>query len=115
MKISISERFGRAAVDYDDGQLLLEEARPEIAAGKTVELDFEGVTIYASPFFNGSVAVLVREFSSQDLRALLKLEHLTPDGRRVARRSIDNAATRDESEKESQRLLAEILSDEGKR
>jgi STAS-like domain of unknown function (DUF4325) len=115
MRISISERFGRAAVDYDNGQSLLEVARPQLAAGNTVELDFDGVTIYASPFFNGSVAVLVREFNSEDLRQRLKLEHLTPDGKRVAKRSIYNAANRDVSEVESQELLAQILSDEGER
>ena len=91
MKIRVSDIVGRSAVDFDDGQTVLKQIRPALEAGESVELDFADVAIFASPFFNGSVAILSRDFPSSELNERLRLEHLTEDGNVIARRSIENA------------------------
>lgn len=110
MKISLADRVGSAAVDYDDGAKLLKEIGPRIGAGEDVHLDFSKVTIFASPFFNASLAVLASKFDPDSLNRLLVLENLSKEGEIVARRSIVNA--RLTKDPETSRRLAEALNEQ---
>ena len=112
MKISVFERVSLAAVDFDDGKALLEEIRPHLNAGEVVELDFEGIQIYASPFFNGSVGILVSELAPKPLSQCVKLVNLNQEGETIANLSIENAKTMNDPEKQK-RLAAALEEEEG--
>ena len=110
MKIDVHEHVSIAAVDFEDGQKILTLIRPLVERGDSVELDFAGVRIFASPFFNGSLAVLVTELGSDTVNRLVKMEHLNEEGQTIANRSIENAKTMNDPEK--RKRLAEALEDE---
>ena len=60
--------------------------------GETVILDFEGVSQFASPFFNFAIGQLLKDIAEDDLRRLLQIDHLNETGRLVVERVIENAA-----------------------
>jgi hypothetical protein len=91
MRVSIREEFGRACVDYDLGEQLYAMIHPVLSKGEEVELDFIGVEVFASPFFNASLARLVMDIPTDQLNERLHLPNLNPVGRLTARKSIDNA------------------------
>jgi len=57
-----------------------------------VVLDFEGVTQFASPFFNFAIGQLLKDIQIEDLRRLLQIENLVNDGKLVIARVIENAS-----------------------
>jgi len=62
-----------------------------VRAGRAVDLDFSGVTVLASPFFNAAIGQLLRDLSSDQLNRLLKGANLTPVGANVMRQVIAGA------------------------
>lgn len=91
MTISIKGQFGRAAIDYEDGVKLNQALVTPLKQGLDIDLDFEGVDVFASPFFNASLASLVKDFDPADLNRRLHLRNISATGRSVARRAIENA------------------------
>lgn len=60
-------------------------------AGQPVELDFERVDVYASPFFNAAFGQLLKDIKSEELNRLLKICNLVPAGLAVLKRVIENS------------------------
>ncbi len=65
---------------------------PELAAGRPVELDFAGVRVFASPFFNAAFGRLLKDLTPEDLNRLLKVLNMTPVGRDTLKLVIKNSA-----------------------
>jgi len=91
MKLEIKIFIGERCVTSEDGQHVYEEIHPKLAAGEPVSLDFTGVTVFASPFFNFAIGQLLRDLKPGDLNELLKVEGLLPDGGLVVQRVVKNA------------------------
>lgn len=91
MKLEITNLVGERCVTSEDGQRIYEEIHPKLAAGEPVFLDFTGVTVFASPFFNFAIGQLLRDLKPDDLNELLKVEGLLPDGGLVVQRVVKNA------------------------
>ena|SRR5437016_2235833 len=79
------------AITQEDGQVVFDRITPALQRREAVDLDFEGVTVYAAPFFNAAIGQLLRDFKREDLGALLKTENLTENGREVVRQVLDNS------------------------
>lgn len=111
MRVDVHSIVGEFGITPEDGAKLFEVIHPELAAGRPVELDFRGVNVFASPFFNGSVGKLLADIDPQRLEADLKCLNLTPVGERVLQRVIKNSEEyyRDPG---ARRALDSILSDE---
>jgi hypothetical protein len=54
-------------------------------------LDFDGISVFASPFFNFAIGQLLKDFSPDKLNELLSIINLIPDGTSVLKRVIQNA------------------------
>jgi hypothetical protein len=91
MKCLVHKIVGEDAITLEDGQNIHEQIKPELLAGHTVELDFDGVSVFASPFFNAAIGQLLKDIKAEELNRLLQVEHLNPTGYEVLRRVIDNA------------------------
>jgi cytidylate kinase len=102
------------AITQEDGQAVFDRVAPALKQGENVEIDFQGVTVFASPFFNAAVGQLLRDFKREDLRRQLKLENLTADGRDVVKQVIDNAEKYYASPdyRETQRKVLEAMAEE---
>ncbi len=91
MKCLVRETVGEDAITVDDGQSIHERIKPELLAGHEVELDFDGVSVFASPFFNAAIGQLLRDLRPEDLNRLLRVLNMNATGYAVLRRVIENA------------------------
>jgi hypothetical protein len=91
MKCLVRETTGEDAITMDDGQGVHDRIKPELTAGREVELDFDGVAVFASPFFNAAIGQLLKELEPATLNRLLRVENLNPLGHDILRRVIENS------------------------
>jgi len=91
MKLSVKDKIGPRCIIKDDGQTIFEAIHDPLTNGEMVTLDFEGVSQFASPFFNFAIGQLLKDMREGDLRRLLQIEHLNETGRLVVERVIENA------------------------
>lgn len=91
MHINVKELVGENAMTLDDGEVIYARIYDPLKQGETVELDFDGVQVFASPFFNAGIGRLLADLTADGLNARLKFEHLSDFGARVLRRVIENA------------------------
>ncbi|MEN6645408.1 MAG: STAS-like domain-containing protein [Armatimonadia bacterium] len=108
MKISVKEQVGPNCLTIDDGEIIYQLLHGPLMAGEDVELDFGGVEVIASPFFNASVGQLLRDIPEHDLRARLHFEGLSIAGTHVLGRVIANSAEY-YSNPDMRRTIDEIL------
>jgi len=90
MKISVIDIAGRNAVSSKDGETLYNEIMRNIDVDR-IELDFEGVEIFSTPFFNLGIGRLLERLSTDELNKKLEFQHLSNLGFQTLRRVIDNA------------------------
>lgn len=91
MKLEIKNFIGTRCITAEDGQKIFDAIHPSLSKGEQVILDFESVTIFASPFFNFAIGQLLKDLNPDMLNKLLKVENLLPEGNLVLRRVIKNA------------------------
>jgi hypothetical protein len=91
MDVRVKDLVGRNCITFEDGQLVYELIRPELLDSNPVSVDFSGVEVFASPFFNASVGQLLRDVAPDTLRELLAFSGLAPNGDEVLRRVVENA------------------------
>lgn len=90
-KLKIADIVGEHCVTSEDGQKVYDEIFPRLRSNEEVCLDFDGVTVFASPFFNFAVGQLLKNFSPDKLNELLSVDNLTSDGTSVWKRVVQNA------------------------
>ena len=91
MRCIVNEITGAFAIAPDNGQKLYDQIHPLLLAGQTVELDFDGVRVFASAFFNFAVGQLLKDLSSDLLNQQLHITNLSENGQAILRRVIENA------------------------
>lgn len=91
MRVDVRGLIGDLAITVDDGQKVYDLVHPALVAGQNVDLDFAGVTILASPFFNAAIGQLLQDIQPDALNRLLRFPNLTPAGAYTLRRVIENA------------------------
>jgi hypothetical protein len=90
-KVVVSKLIGSYAITLEDGETIYSVIYPLLQSGNTVELDFQDVEIFASPFFNAAIGRLLAEFTPDHLRTHLNPTNLLPAGAGTLRRVIENA------------------------
>jgi hypothetical protein len=89
--ISIRGLIGENCITIEDGQKLYDRIHPQLLANKPVEIDFDGVKICASPFFNFGIGQLLKDLPASSLNQLLKISHLHSVGEKTLRVVIANS------------------------
>lgn len=90
-RILVKDLIGQNAITLEDGKIIFNLIHGSLSRGEVVELDFNGVEVFASPFFNAGVGRLLNDLTNEVLNNQLKFEHLSDFGSRVLRRVIENA------------------------
>ena len=88
----IRDKIGLRCIIQEDGQRIFDEIHDLVKEGKSVTLDFEGVSQFASPFFNFAIGQLLKDIPESNVRRLLLLENLNETGQMVVERVIQNAS-----------------------
>lgn len=91
MTYKIYDIVGEYAISADGGQKIYNQINPKLLAGDSVELDFTGVKVFASPFFNFAIGQLLKDIAADDLNRLLSFTCLNDNGQKVLERVIANA------------------------
>jgi STAS-like domain of unknown function (DUF4325) len=81
MLVKVYEIGGEWPIPFDEGEKIYELIRPELAQGRPVTLDFEGVKIVTSPFLNQAVGRLLEHFTPEEVKRLLHVVNLPPEDR----------------------------------
>lgn len=92
MRIGVKSLAGENCLTFESGEKVYELIFSQLRDGKAVHLDFEGVRIFASPFFNAAVGRLLKDFDSDTLNLLVKIENINPVGLHVLRQVIKNSS-----------------------
>lgn len=91
MKIEVVSIVGENCITREDGENLQQQIHRGLSRGEGVEVDFTGVRIYASPFFNAAFGQLIRDFEKNTLNKKLTVVGLTGHGNHILRRVISNS------------------------
>jgi hypothetical protein len=91
MKLNIPGIVGQNCMTPEQGQDVYDRIHQHLLDGQPVELDFDGVDIFASPFFNYAVGQLLKDISPSELNRLLSISNLNPVGLSVLQRVIENS------------------------
>lgn len=113
MKISIEEEIGPRCIIKQDGQKIYDKIHGSLSSGETVTLDFDGVSQFASPFFNFAIGQLLKDTKESDIRNLLHIENLNETGLIVFERVIENAA-KYHGDKDYHKIVDDILEQQAK-
>lgn len=113
MKILMKDIFGIRCIALSDGQKLHDLIIGELKNGNPVDLDFEGIKQFASPFFNLSIGQIMTEISEGEFRRLLTLENLDDTGKFVVGQVISNASIY-HGDADHKKIVDEILDRQAK-
>lgn len=87
----IKDFVGMNAMTLSDGEKIYQQIYPLLKDNNKVELNFDGVNIFSTPFFNASIGKLLQDLEPEQLNKLLLFTKLNPLGVEVAKRVIKNA------------------------
>lgn len=91
MMVRVVSAVGENCITVEDGEKLFLSIHPELSNGQDVTLDFTGVSVFASPFFNAAIGQLLRDVPAENLQSHLHFFGLSAYGNHVLGRVIDNA------------------------
>jgi STAS-like domain of unknown function (DUF4325) len=91
MRVPIKQIVGDSALTLEDGQKVYPLIKRRLDQKQGIELDFEGITLFASLFFNAALGQLLRDFKPDFLNTLVKIDNLNDVGLATMKRSIENA------------------------
>lgn len=111
MKYYIHDLVGKTCMTPEDGQKVYTLTHPKLLEERPIELDFAGVDIFASPFFNFAIGQLLRDIPAETLNRLLKISNLNPIGRQILKRVIENSKQY-YSDENTRKAVDEVVSEQ---
>lgn len=89
--VQIFKLVGKNAISLQSGTILYETINKRVLNGEKVILDFSKVELFASPFFNASIGLLLKDISLEQLLSTLEINELNSVGKRLLNHVISNA------------------------
>lgn len=89
--IGIKAELGEHCVTIAQGEQIYEKIHPRLLNEDQVQLDFAGVTVFSSPFFNAAIGQLLKDLKPEQLNRLLRIDNLAPYGMETMTRVIANS------------------------
>jgi hypothetical protein len=89
--VQIFKLVGKNAISLQSGTILYESIYKQVLNGEKITLDFTNVELFASPFFNASIGLLLKDISLEQLLASLEIIELNSVGKRLLNHVISNA------------------------
>ena len=89
--ISVKEMVGPNAISMNSGQKIKEEILRQWEGVDKINLNFDGIDVFASPFFNASVGALLKGRTIEELQGKLEFTNISDHGRRLINLVIQNA------------------------
>ncbi|EOK6313963.1 STAS-like domain-containing protein [Vibrio mytili] len=90
-KVRVFDLVGKNAISMQSGTKLHDAISEDLLNGKSVEVDFVDVALFASPFFNASVGILLKDLTIDDLMDRMTIINCSDVGRGLLNAVIQNA------------------------
>ncbi|XLX41864.1 STAS-like domain-containing protein [Ectopseudomonas mendocina] len=90
-QINILELTGKNAISMQNGEKLYAALHKKLESGESIIVNFEGVALFASPFFNASIGLLLKDIPIENLQKQLSIINLSDVGRDLLNHVISNA------------------------
>ena len=96
ININVREDIGFNVVSYSAAQLLLDRISIKvnekyILSSDDITIDFDGVGVISSPFFNGSLGYLLKDISIEELMNAVKIKYIPDYARDILNSVIQNS------------------------
>lgn len=91
IEINVFELTGANAISMQSGDKLYRAMQPKLTEGEDVRLDFSKVSLFASPFFNASVGLLLKDIPIERLQQKLSFININEVGKELLNHVISNA------------------------
>ena len=91
MKIVVRDLVGENAITLEDGDKIYRNIFPALKSEEKTSIDFTGVKVFASPFFNAAIGKLLKDFTAETLNRLISFLSLNAVGSDVLKRVIQNS------------------------
>ncbi|GGE84023.1 MULTISPECIES: STAS-like domain-containing protein [Gammaproteobacteria] len=91
LKVKVFDLVGKNAISMQSGTKLNNAIATALLEGQTVEIDFSGVSLFASPFFNASIGVLLKDINIEQLTDKMKVVNCNEIGLSLLNTVIQNA------------------------
>ncbi|MEL4474165.1 STAS-like domain-containing protein [Shewanella algae] len=89
--ILVKEIVGYNAISMNSGNKLKELILESWNGNERIELNFIEVEVFASPFFNASIGVLLKDKKIEDLQGKLVFSNISEHGKKLLNLVISNA------------------------
>lgn len=89
--VNVRRLVGVNAISMSSGRKLRDEILGEWESPGKIVINFEGVEVFASPFFNSGIGFLLKDNTISQLQDKLVFEGMSDHGRRLLNLVIDNA------------------------
>jgi hypothetical protein len=111
MTIPVFELIGQFAVAAEDGQRVYERITATLPSQSVIELDFAGVRVVATPFFNVAIGRLLKDVSPEELHKRIFFKNLSSVGQQALTKVIENAKQYYHGDPAARAALDKILID----
>ncbi len=89
--IKVFDIVGKNAISLQSGTKLYKEISPILLQKNNLVVDFENVTLFASPFFNASIGLLLKNLTIEELQQYMKPINLSDVGKELLNLVLANA------------------------
>lgn len=90
--IKVVDTIGEVlCISEEDGQIIFERIHSILKNGDRVNINFDRVCIISTLFLNTAIGKLYESFDEDDIRALVKVEGLSPESKELLIFVVDNA------------------------
>ena len=99
-------------VEADDGQKVYGLIKKALHEGRKIKLSFQNVEILTSAFLNTAIGQLYRDFTEEQIKSSLSVEHILPEDKVLLKRVTATAKLYYTDPERMQKSINEILGDE---
>jgi len=99
-------------VDADDGQKVYDLIAKALREGTKIKLSFQNVEVLTSAFLNTAIGQLYRDFTEEQIKSSLSVEHMLPEDKVLLKRLTATAKLYYTDPERMQKSINEILGDE---
>jgi hypothetical protein len=91
MEIKLSELIGKNTVSMEQGRILYTVLIENIEKEDVISIDFSDLSVIASPFFNASISLLLKDHSISYVLDKVKMVEIPDYAKSILNESFSNA------------------------